>query len=329
MRFFAFGEIAHSSLPTLTANMVGCFEVIVSWIEVSISVTRQDAAAAERALEQLSALAVTLEDDEDNPVLEPGPGETPLWPSVQVRGLFESGVDRGRVMVALQTVPGAERPGNLRWREVGDQDWERAWMDRFEPMRFGQNLWIVPSGMSIPETCNPNEPGHTEIKLDPGLAFGTGTHPTTALCLEWLDSQVLDNAWVVDYGCGSGILAIAAALKGADRVAAVDNDQQALEATAINTEHNGVAERVSVCLPDEFEVRGADVLLANILAGPLIELAPEITECVKSGGKIVLSGLLAEQVDRVVLAYAASCEVEETAVLDGWARVVLEKGLDV
>ena len=291
----------------------------MSWSEASVSVSRQAAAAAELALEQLGALAVTLQDDADHPVLEPGPGETPLWPTVHVRGLFDAGVDRAGVIAALQAVPGADRPGSLRWREVGDRDWARAWMDRFEPMRFGRRLWIVPTGMDIPP-----DPANIEIRLDPGLAFGTGTHPTTALCLEWLDGRAMADCRVVDYGCGSGILAIAAALKGADRVDCVDNDPQALEATAANAERNGVAEKLSCLDPDDFTATGADVVLANILAGPLIELAPVISGCARPGGSIVLSGLLEEQVDEVAAAYEPMCRVDGVTVREGWARVELE-----
>jgi len=297
----------------------------MAWTEVSIGVTRQAAAQAELILEQLGALAVTLEDGEDNPVLEPGPGETPLWPSVQVRGLFEAGVDRGRVMTVLQAVPGAERPGNLRWHEVGDQDWVRAWMDRFEPMRFGRNLWIVPGGMSLPKHAKPQDPGHTEIKLDPGLAFGTGTHPTTALCLEWLDGQDLNGQVVVDYGCGSGILGIAAALKGARQVICVDNDPQALEATASNAARNGIADLIHCRMPDSFRPTPAGVVLANILAAPLIRLAPVISSCAASNGRIVLSGLLEEQVESVVTAYRGECRENHVEILDGWARVELQR----
>jgi ribosomal protein L11 methyltransferase len=292
----------------------------VAWVEVRIAVARSDTAATERALEDLGALAVTLQDDADHPVLEPGPGETPLWPAVQVCGLFDSDVDRAGVHLGLQGVPGAARPGNLRWREVGDRDWERAWMDRFHPMRFGDELWIVPSGMALP----PGETG-TEIRLDPGLAFGTGTHPTTALCLEWLDGQSLEGARVVDYGCGSGILAIAAALKGAQAVECVDNDPQALEATAVNAARNGVEPIVSACLPGAFGVRNADVVLANILAGPLIELAPVITGCARPGASIVLSGLLEEQAEGVASAYADTCRLQETKISEGWARLELVK----
>jgi ribosomal protein L11 methyltransferase len=287
-----------------------------AWTEVTIAVTRQAAAQAETALEELGALAVTLEDGEDDPVLEPGPGETPLWPTVQVRGLFESGVDRGRVMDLLQTVPGAGRPGNLRWRDVGDQDWERAWMDRFEPMKFGRKLWIVPGGMSVA-----HDPANVEIQLDPGLAFGTGTHPTTALCLQWLDGQELDGRTVVDFGCGSGILGIAAALKGASRVVCVDNDPQALEATVMNAGRNQCNDRISCHLPEDSPAAAASLVLANILAQPLIDLSPRLLDLLEPGGDIVLSGILEEQVSLVAEAYQACLRTLSVEILDGWARI--------
>ena len=293
----------------------------MAWLEVCISVSRQAAELAEEALGRLGALAVTLEDDADDPVLEPVPGETPLWPTVQLRGLFEAEADRGRIIEGLEAVPDVQRPGNIRWREVGDRDWERAWMDRFRPMRFGRRLWIVPTGMAIPHDLE-----NIEIRLDPGLAFGTGTHPTTALCLEWLDSRTLNDAKVVDYGCGSGILAIAAALKGAAHVDCVDNDPQALEATAANAGRNGVAGAIRGFDPESFTAQGADIVLANILAGPLIDLAPVISGCARAGGRIVLSGVLEEQVELVVAAYRPVCGTVEIEVLEGWARVVLEKG---
>lgn len=283
---------------------------------MSISVSREAAGAAELALEELGALAITLQDDEDNPVLEPGPGATPLWPTVQVRGLFESGVRRPFVIDGLQSVPGAARPGNIRWREVGDQDWERAWMDRFQPMQFGRHLWIVPTGMEIPF-----DPENIEILLDPGLAFGTGTHPTTALCLDWLDEQDVSGAHVVDYGCGSGILGIAAALKGAARIDAVDNDPQALESTRDNAGRNGISSRVSVFLPEEFSETGADIVMANILAGPLVELSQDLLNILRPGGKLVLSGILEEQAEQLVEAYRNSMNELKVTVRDGWVRL--------
>ena len=196
----------------------------------------------------------------------------------------------------------------------------RAWMDRFRPMRFGRRLWIVPGGMEIA-----HDPANVAIALDPGLAFGTGTHPTTALCLEWLDAQTAVAGCVVDYGCGSGVLGIAAALLGAARVLCVDNDPQALEATAANAARNAVAGRVHCVAPEAFAETGADVVLANILAGPLVALAPRLCGCVKAGGRIVLSGLLAEQVDEVAAAYRETCVVTGTALRDGWARLELSR----
>jgi len=285
----------------------------MSWTEISISVSREITAIAEQALEEAGSLAITLQDHEDNPVLEPGPGSTPLWPTVQVCGLFESGLDREALFEALRVVPGGSRPENIRWREVGDQDWERAWMDRFAPMRFGQALWIVPTGMQIPF-----DPKNIEIRLDPGLAFGTGTHPTTALCLEWLDEQDVNARTVVDFGCGSGILGIAAALKGAQRVICVDNDPQALAATAENAERNDVSRLIECHGPETYDCAGADIVMANILAGPLIELAPLLLESVRPNGLLALSGILKEQADGVASAYREGLSGMEMKIQEEW-----------
>jgi ribosomal protein L11 methyltransferase len=290
------------------------------WSEVSVAVSREQAKAIEDVLEQLGALAITLEDDADDPVLEPELGSTPLWPTVQVRGLFETDVSRPRITDALQIVPDLVRADLIRWREVGDQDWERAWMERFQPMKFGQHLWIVPTGMQIPFDGN-----NIEIRLDPGLAFGTGTHPTTALCLEWLDSQDPGGQNVVDYGCGSGVLGIAAALKGANRVTCVDNDPQALEATRANIQRNGVDGIIDCKAPDEFDEAEADILLANILSGPLIELSAVLQGSLRHGGQIVLSGVLEEQADDVIQAYRPSCSDFRSAAHDGWVRLEASK----
>jgi len=292
----------------------------VPWTEVMIRVGRDGVAEVERCLEALGAAAVTLEDDADHPVLEPGPGETPLWPTVSVRGLFDAAVDRAGVLEALRAVPGAQHPGRVHWRNLDDRDWVRAWMDRFEPMRFGAQLWVVPSGMDAPA-----DPAAVLLRLDPGLAFGTGTHPTTALCLEWLADRDMSGTSVLDYGCGSGILAIAAAKLGASRIVAVDNDPQALEATRSNAKRNRVAERIDCVAPEAFEAEAFDLVLANILARPLIELAPLILSHANRGGSLVLSGLLEEQVETVTAAYRASCRVLGMERREGWSRVVLEK----
>lgn len=287
------------------------------WIEISLRVRREAVDEAEAALLRHGALAITLLDDADRPVLEPGPGETPLWPSVEVRGLFETTVDPAGVISGVQDIG---RPDGIRWRTVEDRDWERAWMDRFRPMRFGRRLWIVPTGMAIEPS-----PDQVEISLDPGLAFGTGTHPTTALCLEWLDGQDLAGLRVVDYGCGSGVLGIAAARLGAEQVVCVDTDPQALEATAVNAERNGVAGRLSCLPPESFRERRADAVLANILAAPLVELAPIIAGCALAGAPVVLSGLLAEQGGAVERAYRPWCERLGQSEKEGWLRLDLRR----
>jgi ribosomal protein L11 methyltransferase len=285
----------------------------MAWIEISISVAREATPKAELTLEQLGALAITLEDDEDNPVLEPGPGVTPLWPTVQVRGLFEEGTDPDRVFEALRTAVGAAGPGHTHWREVGDQAWERAWMDRFVPMKFGKRLWVVPGGMQIPF-----DPENIEIRLDPGLAFGTGTHPSTQLCLEWLDGQDVNARTVVDYGCGSGILGIAAALKGAQRVLCVDNDPQALEATADNAARNEVSGIVECHTPRTYGKPDADVVMANILSVPLIRLAPLLLCSLRPKGSLALSGILEQQAEEVLAAYQAGLDGMGLTGRDGW-----------
>jgi len=286
------------------------------WLEISISVAEDVTAKAERVFEQLGALAVTLQDDADHPVLEPGPGMTPLWPTVHVRGLFDANADREYILQSLRAVPGADRPDRICWRKVGDQDWERAWMERFVPMKFGDHLWIVPGGMQIPF-----DPDTIEIRLDPGLAFGTGTHPTTALCLEWLDGQDVNNRTVVDYGCGSGILGLAAALKGATRVFCVDHDPQALEATRENAGRNNVSHLIECLTPGESEKVQADIVLANILAAPLVALAPVLLESLRPGGSLVLSGILQDQSEEVLAAYEEYLLDVTVKILEGWVRI--------
>lgn len=292
----------------------------MAWAEVSLSIPRELVAEAELALEEHGALAITLQDSADDPVLEPAPGTAPLWPRLQLRGLFAGNVNRSAVSLALLGLPGIERPDALAWREVADQDWVRAWMDSFQPMKFGNHLWIVPSGMNDPE-----DESALVLRLDPGLAFGTGTHPTTALCLQWIDGHDFTGSIVVDFGCGSGVLAVAAALKGAARVWCVDNDPQALEATLANAARNKVADRL-VCLPPEAFLQGtgtekAGVVLANILAGPLIELQAILMGSLHAEGDIVLSGILQEQAQWVADAYRPGCKKLDVVEQEGWVRV--------
>jgi ribosomal protein L11 methyltransferase len=205
-----------------------------------------------------------------------------------------------------------DRPQQVNFRKFEDQQWERVWMDRFKPMRFGADLWIVPGDAQIPASAL------YALRLDPGLAFGTGTHPTTHLCLEWMDGHDFNSQRVVDYGCGSGVLGITAAIKGAETVICVDNDPQALTATTDNAQRNDVQNKVEVRSPEQFKQQQADVVLANILAGPLVELAPRLSATLRPGGSLVLSGILEAQAEEVENAYATDFPGLKKKVLDGW-----------
>jgi ribosomal protein L11 methyltransferase len=295
------------------------------WIQLTIRVDAARASAAEDVLFEMGAASVTLLDAADHPVHEPDPGETPLWPQVLVRGLFEAGLDRDGSSERLHSAGLIHSADAVDFEELAERDWERAWMDRFQPMRFGRDLWICPSHRE------PDPDWPLVIRLDPGLAFGSGTHPTTALCLEWIDGQDLEGRRVIDYGCGSGILAIACALKGASRVIAIDHDPQALTATLDNARRNGVEHRITALLPDDPASRqalneGADVILANILAAPLIDLAPGLIQALGPGGALVLSGILGEQAPLVTRAYADQLLLEDLRHNEDWVRLVFRHG---
>ncbi len=289
------------------------------WQQLIFDSSRDRAPALEEALLDCGALSVTLQDSADEPVLEPGVGERPLWSETRVVALFDADADIDTALDDLAIGLGCLRdqlPAH-RLEALDDQPWERAWMDQFQPMRFGRRLWVCPSWSEV------DEPGAVVLQLDPGLAFGTGTHPTTALCLEWLDSQPLAGLTVLDYGCGSGILAIAALLLGAERAIGVDNDPQALLATRDNAERNGLAgERLLTYLPNECpDGLRADITVANILAGPLQQLAPRLLALTAPGGHIALSGILAEQAAAVRDAYAPHCDLQPTLQRDEWVRI--------
>jgi ribosomal protein L11 methyltransferase len=294
------------------------------WLQVSATIGRESAAAAEESLLSAGALSIDLRDAAEEPVLEPGPGETPLWSRLTITGLFHGDTDPLAVLAALQDrLPGAG------WRvgSLAERAWEREWLRDFRPMRFGRRLAVVPTGMAEP-------PGTVVLRLDPGLAFGTGTHPTTALCLEWLDGlstgagdarPPLEGAVVLDYGCGSGILGIAALLLGAAEAIAVDLDPQALLATRANAHANGVEARIVACAPQDLPTvmadRKADILVANILSGPLRELLPEFAARLVAGGRIALSGILAGQ--EIVLAAAAEpwFQLDRPLTREDWVRL--------
>ena len=285
------------------------------WLQLRLAITPEQAPTYEDALLEVGAVSVTFMDAEDQPIFEPDLGTTPLWSHTHLLALFEADTDADALVAHLQLLTDGALPEH-HIEHIEDQDWERSWMDGFAPMRFGQRLWIVPSWHEAPE------PDAVNLLLDPGLAFGTGTHPTTSLCLQWLDGQALEGCSVLDFGCGSGILAIAALLLGAPRAVGTDIDPQALQASRDNAGRNGIAEeRFPVYLPADLPQEQADVVVANILAGPLVSLAPQITGLVKRGGRLALSGILAEQAEEVRAAYAAHFQLDPTATLDGWVRI--------
>jgi ribosomal protein L11 methyltransferase len=291
----------------------------MNWLELSVRVTRDIAPLVENLLENQMVLAVTMTDDADNPVLEPGVGETPLWPSVCVTALFNGNTPVEPLTRVLSLLPGVDRPQQVSFRYFEDQPWERAWLDRFKPMQFGSGLWIVPGDGPAPA-----EADHV-LRLDPGLAFGTGTHPTTHLCLDWVDQHDFEGQRVVDYGCGSGVLGIGAAIKGAAVVVCVDNDPQALTATRDNALRNGVQQLVETMTPEQFDRQSADVLLANILAGPLIELAPRLHSALRPGGALVLSGILEVQAQELKEAYSTGFSDLQMKTMDGWVLLTGRK----
>jgi len=288
----------------------------MSWLELSVRVSRQNATLVENLLQNEAVLALTLTDDADDPVLEPGVGETPLWPSVCVTALFNGDTPVEPLTRMLSLLPGVDWPHQVNFRKFEDQQWERVWLDRFKPMQFGSDLWIIPGDAPVPAGAL------YVLRLDPGLAFGTGTHPTTHLCLEWMDSHDFahnsDGETVVDYGCGSGVLGITAAIKGAKTVICVDNDPQALIATSDNAQRNNVQSEIQGLAPEQFNPQTADVVLANILAGPLVELAPRLSATVRRGGSLILSGILEGQADEVEIAYAGAFGELQKKVMDGW-----------
>lgn len=285
------------------------------WLQLKFDSPPEQADYVSDLLTELGAAAVTFEDGADQPLFEPDPGETKLWNNTRIIGLFDAGVDMPTIIEALKNSLGELAPQQFQTNPLEDKDWERAWMDNFKPIRFGKNLWICPSWHT------PDEPNATNVMLDPGLAFGTGTHPTTALCMEWLDANPPVDLDVVDFGCGSGILAVAAALLGAKHIEAVDHDPQAVLATNDNAEKNHVSDKINALLPRQFEDKPADLILANILCNPLLELAPRFAGILKPGGQIVLSGILAEQAELILQRYTEWFELQLPIQQDDWVRI--------
>lgn len=287
----------------------------MSWLQLRLDTRPDQVEVLEELMLATGSVAVTMEDNADQPVLEPGVGETPLWHQIRMTGLYAADTDMGAVLADFPD--DILKYSNYRVEILEDKDWEREWMTHYQPMQFGQSFWVCPSWIAPPD------PKATTLLLDPGLAFGTGTHPTTALCLTEIAGMQLQGRNVVDYGCGSGILGVAALLLGAADVLAVDNDPQALVATADNAERNGIEPpSLTVVLPDNvnFGIHAgkAELVIANILAGPLASLSDTLLSLLKPGGCLLLSGLLANQAEQLCAHYAGRIDISVAGEKDGW-----------
>ena len=292
------------------------------WLQLKINSTQTQAKQIETFLLDAGAVSVTFEDNADEPILEPALGETPLWSETKITGLFDASSNTEAISTHLTNK--LTTAIHHRWELLEDKDWEREWMKHYHPIQCGEKLWICPSWIAPPHPENVN------LLLDPGLAFGTGTHPTTFLCLQWLDQIQLEGKLtektVTDYGCGSGILAIASLLLGAASTTCIDIDPQALTATADNAQRNGLAPGLTpVYLPDKAPKVVTDIVIANILAGPLVSLAPLLASLTKSGGLLCLSGIIESQAEEVMESYQPWFDFDPPACNEQWVRLTATK----
>jgi len=291
------------------------------WLELSLRCRAQDESRLELALQDCGALSVSLLDaadaENERAILEPGVGETPLWPEIIMTALFDADCNEDLLLQSLEAFDEVLDLSSAQFTRVEDQDWERAWLDLFKPMKFGEHTWILPWNLDVPDEAK----GQVLIRLDPGLAFGSGTHPTTALCLQWLDGLDLKNKTVLDFGCGSGILALAALKLGAKSAVGVDNDPQALIATHDNAERNEVGNKLAVYLPEQEPEADYPVVLANILASALESLAPILAKRTQAGGLIALSGILKGQEPALLEQYSQWFDDLQATQLEDWMRI--------
>ena len=286
------------------------------WIQLTFEAPRDDAQRLSDALEEAGAVSVSLEGADNEPIFETDWNDTqPVWKQARVVALFEQDTDITQAITMTATLLGLAEPPPYKTETLADQDWARVWMDRWQPMHFGGRLWVVPSWLTPPDANAVN------LILDPGMAFGTGTHATTGMCLEWLAAHPPHGRDVIDYGCGSGILAIAALMLGARTALGTDTDPQSLITTRENAERNGVDNTLTPCLPEAIPTDLTfDVVLANILAPALIALAPTLTRLTRPGGMLILSGLLAHQANEVEAAYRGHFDFKRT-LRDDWAML--------
>ncbi|MFU8787809.1 MAG: 50S ribosomal protein L11 methyltransferase [Methylobacter sp.] len=287
----------------------------MTWHQISVITTEDLAPKLADYFDKLGAVSVTYMDAEDEPVYEPAIGETKIWTNTEVIALYELDAEPDLIKTLIYKKFNPEHLHSWRYERVEDQEWERAWMEYYKPMKFADRLWVCPTDQER------YEPSTVCLTLDPGLAFGTGTHPTTALCLEWLASHELADKTVIDYGCGSGILAVAAILLGAKQAHAVDIDPQAITATQSNALKNQVQDKIACYLPEHFTPFQADIVLANILAKPLIDMAEQISCLVAPGGQLVLSGILQEQAESVMAAYRSYILFNAPVQQEDWIRL--------
>lgn len=298
-----------------TSNVVDTIDY--DYFEISIPCSNNEVDSIEDFLMSLGACSVTFRDAQDVAILEPAPGKMPLWQDVEITGMFTKDFLQQEVLAGIQN----KFPNrNIHASQLQNQVWERTWLEHFKPMQFGKNTWIIPSEYEAVDESAIN------IYLDPGLAFGTGTHATTALCLQWIDENDLTNKTVIDFGCGSGILAIAALKHAAKIVYCTDIDPQAIESTLINSKQNQVNKGITIVEPKGFpSITNLDIVMANILAAPLFTLVTTFAKMLKAGGELIMSGILAEQTDEIIEKYSQSFVDFQINIVEDWASVYCRK----
>ncbi len=288
----------------------------MAWWQFSIQCNVKELEQVETLLLELGAVSINIADAGDEPIYEPLPGDTPVWSESIITGLFDSSKPPEQLYHKLVSHLPDHLLNSIRQELLEDQDWVQAYRDHYFPVQCSDKLWIVPSWHEAPD------PTAINIELDPGLAFGTGGHPTTSLCLAWIADHEIENKTVIDYGCGSGILAIAACKLGASQVLGVDIDPQALDASRQNAERNHIpATDFKLSRPESMDRTPVDLLIANILSGPLVVLATSLSELVKPGGKILLSGILQQQTNDIQSVYQVFFDLDPVCAKEDWVRV--------